>query len=110
MAPEPERIAVDWNRDAVAIDHVNPLESNRVDRIRVVGGSLLSNTDRSGLGLPPRRGKGMAKPTPDALKGPVLAPRSGNAAKQLVGLCQVNRIHSEISVNCRWLLYAISMT
>ena len=24
-------------------------------------------------------------------------------------LCQVNRIHSEISVNCRWLLYAISM-
>lgn len=28
----------------------------------------------------------MAKPTPDALKGPVLAPRSGNAAKQLVVL------------------------
>ena len=25
------------------------------------------------------------------------------------GLCQVNRIHSEISVNCRWLLYAISV-
>ena len=25
------------------------------------------------------------------------------------GLCQVNRIHSEISVNCRWPLYAISM-
>ena len=25
------------------------------------------------------------------------------------GHCQVNRIHSEISVNCRWLLYAISM-
>ena len=25
------------------------------------------------------------------------------------GLCQVNRIHSEISANCRWLLYAISM-
>ena len=24
-------------------------------------------------------------------------------------LCQVNRIHSEIPVNCRWLLYAISM-
>ena len=29
-----------------------------------------------------------------------------NAVK---GLCQVNRIHSEISVNCRWLRYAISM-
>ena len=26
-----------------------------------------------------------------------------------LGLCQANRIHSEISVNCRWLLYAISM-
>ena len=25
------------------------------------------------------------------------------------GLCQVNRTHSEISVNCQWLLYAISM-
>ena len=25
------------------------------------------------------------------------------------GLCQVNWIHSEISVNRRWLLYAISM-
>ena len=25
------------------------------------------------------------------------------------GLCQVNWIHSKISVNCRWLLYAISM-
>ena len=25
------------------------------------------------------------------------------------GLCQVNRINSEISVNCRWPLYAISM-
>ena len=25
------------------------------------------------------------------------------------GLCQVNRVRSEISVNCRWLLYAISM-
>ena len=24
-------------------------------------------------------------------------------------LCQVNRVRSEISVNCRWLLYAISM-
>ena len=27
----------------------------------------------------------------------------------LSGLCQVNRIHSEIPVNRRWLLYAISM-
>ena len=27
----------------------------------------------------------------------------------LPGLCQVNWIHSKISVNCRWLLYAISM-
>ena len=25
------------------------------------------------------------------------------------GHCQVNRIHSEISANCRWLLYEISM-
>ena len=29
--------------------------------------------------------------------------------KLCAGHCQVNRIHSEISVNCRWLLYAISM-
>ena len=27
----------------------------------------------------------------------------------LSGLCQVNRMHSEIPVNRRWLLYAISM-
>ena len=27
----------------------------------------------------------------------------------LFRLCQVNRFHSEIPVNCRWLLYAISM-
>ena len=26
-----------------------------------------------------------------------------------IGFCQVNRIHSEIPVNRRWLLYAISM-
>ena len=32
-----------------------------------------------------------------------------SVAKAWRGLCQVNRIHSEISVNCRWLLYAISM-
>ena len=25
------------------------------------------------------------------------------------GLCQVNRIHSEISVHCRWLLHANSI-
>ena len=30
-------------------------------------------------------------------------------AKRLKGLCQVNRIHSEISANSQWLLYAISM-
>ena len=29
--------------------------------------------------------------------------------ERLRGLCQVNRIHSEIPVNRRWLLYAISM-
>ena len=33
--------------------------------------------------------------------------RHSNQSRE--GLCQVNRIHSEISVNCRWLLYAISM-
>ena len=29
--------------------------------------------------------------------------------ERFTGLCQVNRVRSEISVNCRWLLYAISM-
>ena len=29
---------------------------------------------------------------------------------QVEGICQVNRIHSQIAVNCRLLLYAISMT
>ena len=37
---------------------------------------------------------------------PPLGPELG---ERVVGLCQVNRIHSEISANCRWLLYAISM-
>ena len=32
-----------------------------------------------------------------------------HAREQGGRLCQVNRIHSEISANCRWLLYAISM-
>ena len=34
-----ERIAVDWNREAVAINRVNPLDLDSVDQIHVVGGS-----------------------------------------------------------------------
>ena len=34
-----ERIAVDWNREAVAINRVNPLDFNSVDQMHVVGGS-----------------------------------------------------------------------
>ena len=34
-----ERIAVDWNREAVAINRVNPLDLESVDQIHVVGGS-----------------------------------------------------------------------
>ena len=40
ITPKPlERIAVDWNREAVAIDRVNPLDLDSVDQIHVVGGS-----------------------------------------------------------------------
>ena len=34
-----ERIAVDWNRDVVAIERVEPLDLNKSDRIDVAGGS-----------------------------------------------------------------------
>ena len=40
MAPERERIAADWNGDAVAIDGVNPLYINQIDQIHVADGSL----------------------------------------------------------------------
>ena len=36
-------------------------------------------------------------------------PARGVRALRSTRLCQVNRIYSEISVNCRWLLYAVSM-
>ena len=45
-------------------------------------------------------------PEQDALVPPETALERRYALR---GLCQVNRIHSEISVNCRWLRYAISM-
>ena len=35
--------------------------------------------------------------------------RVENSHQPFRRLCQVNQIHSEISVNCRWLLYEISM-
>ena len=33
------RIPFDWNRDAVAIKRVNPLDLNKLNQVRVVGGS-----------------------------------------------------------------------
>ena len=44
-----------------------------------------------------------------ALLGPNAPSLSAGTIARLKGLCQVNRIYSEIPVNCRWLLYAISM-
>ena len=38
-ARAPERIAFDWNRDAVEIERMNPLDLHNVDQIHVVGGS-----------------------------------------------------------------------
>ena len=46
-------------------------------------------------------------PRLDALFEQLLASDDRETARRL---CQVNRVHSEISVICRWLLYAISMT
>ena len=39
----------------------------------------------------------------------IAAWRRAAAGETRLRLCQVNWIHSKISVNCRWLLYAISM-
>ena len=39
-------------------------------------------------------------------RAPVRRPKLDGFSERL---CQVNRIHFEILVNCRWLLYAISM-
>ena len=46
-----ERVAFDWNRDAVAINGVNPLDLNKIDQIHVVVGSRFSDSDRPRSGL-----------------------------------------------------------
>ena len=49
------------------------------------------------------------RPVPPTLANRLFQTRQVFTPATDEGLCQVNRIHSEISVNCQWLLYAISM-
>jgi hypothetical protein len=37
-----ERIGVDWNRDAVPVNRVNPLYFNKIDQNHVIGGSPMA--------------------------------------------------------------------
>ncbi len=50
-----ERIAIDWNRDAAPIRRLNPLYFNKIDKIDVLGGSLLAGCGRHDLAQLSRR-------------------------------------------------------